>query len=210
MYLFMQIQQTHSHDRILGWTDLGDYQKNGNNCSVQHNKNQFVKQSVFPCLCFSLSSFSLICIVPFKKESIQKEGHSRQERLLFRRSPSGKVDFKGVTVGEDFRHHRLWDFDNLAQHGLLAGITVRTLGIRGKDPKGHLATALAATGITFGAAIDTAATATRGGMHQVNLNGIIVLDLERRDAVVTRFLDGSERHPARTNRGRLIATAFAT
>jgi hypothetical protein len=82
---------------------------------------------------------TILLLFVFEKYGIQENGCADQHRLLFHRRCLGKVDFKCVGVGKDFRGDGLGCLDNLAQ---LRGITAIRVGDGSiKNPKRHLAAA---------------------------------------------------------------------
>jgi hypothetical protein len=87
--------------------------------------------------------------------------------------------------------------------------TVGLLLISVKHPKGDLAATLARAGIAFGANGRTHTGNARGRVHPVDWFASPVVDLERRNAKETLFLDTAQRHSTGTELGRLVATTLA-
>lgn len=144
--------------------------------------------------------------VPLEKDGIEKKGRSNNQTLLGHGRTLGKIHLKGICLGKDLSQGRLWLLENLPnERSIASGVCLR----RWEDTKGHLATALAATGVAFGEAIDTASTTARGLVNLVHGIAIGIRGSKGGDAVPAVLLEGTEELPTRIDVDFLVAAALA-
>jgi Flp pilus assembly protein TadB len=75
--------------------------------------------------------------------------------------------------------------------------------------KGHLAATLSTARITFGAAVDAATAAAGRRVNLIELSSARIINREHGDAEEAILLHSSEFLSARSDRGKLVAAAFA-
>jgi len=86
--------------------------------------------------------------------------------------------YKGIRIGEDFRHHGLWLLDDFTNLLSVVGIAL----VVGEEVEGNLAATTSKARISFGAAIDTTSSTARWLMEPVQALSTVVVNFKFRNA----------------------------